>query len=74
MKGGMSITSAVNVCGEEGGAEGFSSSAEARAVVAWTMGLVFDFVLKYKNHIWSYDFVHDQTRNGQAFLDAHDPG
>ena len=43
------------------------ASAEARAFMAWVMGLVFDFVM-------SYDFVHDRTRDGRAFLDARDPG
>ena len=28
---------------------------------------------EYKNHVWSYDFVHDRTRDGRVFLDAHDP-
>ena len=50
------------------------ASAEARAFMAWVMGLVFGFVLKYKNHVLSYDFVHDRTRDGRVFLDAHDPG
>ena len=35
---------------------------------------VFGYERARKNHVWSYDFVHERTHDGRALSAIDDPG